>query len=241
MRSTIVALALLSSACAGPRPANNDAATTDGDMILLFSEKQPEQTRPDSTRMLITKAFLRIDSGPQSEDYILFDRTKRIIYNVVAEDESILVIPYQPVDGAPGEVRWEVTQEQSHALPRTLQGVRATYYRYAVNGQPCYHVVAVENLLEEALAAMAEYRINLAGELAGSYPAPVDQADLCEAMTKVFAPSKPLSHGFPVREWGANGYQRFLMDYQVGLTLPPALFALPQAYSRYSVGDIRAP
>lgn len=224
---------LLVMALAGCASTGGDKPTAPGGTVLLFSEKLPEQNQPDNTRMLITPAFLRIDNGPQAQDFILFDRQKKIIYNLVANDLTVMVIEAGAVPAAPNHATLGVEQEQSQILPRNLAGTRATHYKFNVDNTTCYNVVAVPDLLPDAVQAMREYRQTLAAELAASYGDAAAPDALCDALVRVYEAEKSLSYGFPVREWG-NGYQRFLMDYQVGVTLPDDLFAVPADYRRYS-------
>ncbi len=236
VRNLLIALMVSGlAACAANAPAPQTAppATPDG-MVLMFSETQPD-AETGTTRMLVNSDFLRIDEGPDSTDFILFDRRKQVIYNVVADDHSILVIPHQPANLDAGTLHWQVDQEESQALPRTQAGAKAVYYRYRLNDRECNNVVAVEGLLPAAVKAMREYRMTLAGELSGSYLLPLDEESLCDAAVHVIEPLKALEHGFPVREWRANGFQRFLTDYRTGLSLPPSLFTPPADYRRYSI------
>ena len=231
----IIAATLLIGGCASA-PESETTAKKPLGVILMFSEKEPE-SEVSSSRMLITDDFLRIDDGPGAEDYVIYDRRSRMIMNIVGEDGTVLELPYREVDVTLDEpLNWEKQEDTSNALPRmTATGEnRAIHYKYKVNGHECYDVVAVKDMLPRALQAIREYRQSLAGVAQMPYQNGADNADICDLAINVMEPERVLRDGFPVREWGLGGYQRFLMDYQTGVDLPADLFKAPDDYRRYT-------
>ncbi len=211
--------------------------------ILTFSEVLPGQAE-STVRMIITKGFLRIDDGPKAEDYLLFDRKTQVIYNVVAEEKNILIMgsvtdksnknakQLEKQLKVPFPILWNVESQTSNALMRTddTRAASATHYRLILNKKECYNLVTVDQGMEKPLAAIREYRQALAEQLKRNYSHQKGQ-ECYEAIT-VFTPLNHLHQGFPMREWSAYGYQRFLVNHQTMIIFPQRLFELPENYSR---------
>ena len=80
LRLTLLWLALSSAAFAAD-PGKIEM------LQLVFEEREPG-VGPYRTRMLLDQRFLRIDSGADQDDYVLFDRVKGEIHNFNHEDRS---------------------------------------------------------------------------------------------------------------------------------------------------------
>jgi len=195
-------------------------------MVLLFSElAEGGKERP--VRMLINASFLRIDHGPESRDYTLFDRHQKVIYQV-AEDQSIRAIKNQAVTIKPAQaIQWKIESQPSSALMRTPNAAKATHVKQSLNGRVCYNVIVVDGLLNETVAILQEYYTVLAGELSRTYVQDNTPDALCWLAINIFTPLQRFAAGFPMREWGA-GYQRFLMDYRLQIEIPENMFELPK-------------
>ena len=201
--------------------------------VLWFEEKLANE--PVGTqRMLVTEDYLRIDSGDEADDFLLYDRQKKIIYNVVVEDETIMELNNIPLEDANNlKLTWRVEQEKSYAQTNRLGQQKSEFRRYFINETDCRSVVSISDLLPDALEALREYRIALSKELSrGLQYGPSDNP--CYLGINVLEPIRHLRVGFPVREWDDFGYQRFLKDYQSGIIMPKRLFELPSSYNRYS-------
>jgi len=195
--------------------------------LLVFSEVM-DQREEEMVRMLVTKNYLRIDSGPNAEDYILFDRNKKLIFNVIAEEKSIMQIDTEKFDRSPAyKIRWNVESQTSSALMRSDDNgaASATYYHLKLNDKSCYNIVTVDKGMEEPLAALKEYRESLSHQLKRYYRP--DKGQECFEAVNIFTPLHHLHKGFPIREWSAYGYQRFLVDYKKKIIFPKSLFELP--------------
>lgn len=204
--------------------------------LLNFSEIAEGQ-RETNVRMIITDGFLRIDDGPKSEDYVLFDRAAKIIYNVVAEEKNIMVIDSQDethnIELSPAyPILWNVESQTSHALMRSddKNAASATHYRLKLNQKECYNLVAVDHGMEKPLAAIREFRSALANQLKKHYRAQEGQE--CYEAINIFTPLNHLHQGFPIREWSVYGYQRFLIEHRRMIIFPERLFKLPENYTR---------
>ncbi|HFD31828.1 MAG TPA: hypothetical protein ENJ28_03820 [Gammaproteobacteria bacterium] len=205
-----------------------------GDM-LIFSEILGDQSE-SNVRMIITDDYLRIDDGTDSEDYVLFDRKTKIIYNIVADDKSIMEMETHDIKLKPNfPLLWSVESQPSHLLMKTddANAARATHYRLKLNQKECYNLVALDKGMEKPLIAMREYRKALANQLKKHYQAQKGQE--CYEAINIFSPTTHLNQGFPIREWSVYGYQRFLVNYRKNIIFPKRLFELPKGYGRMKI------
>lgn len=203
-------------------------------MMLVFSEMSAQEPEKD-LRMIITDEFLRMDEGPQSQDFLLYDRSKKTIFNVVAEEKSVMAInPPESTLKPAFPMLWIVKSQTSHVMMRgqNADGGNATHHQFLLNEARCYDVVTLDGVLDDALVAIKEYRITLANELKRNYRRAENQT--CYEAVNIFDPVNHLQQGFPIREWSEYGYQRFLVDYRTHVIFPADLFALPKDYRFYS-------
>lgn len=243
MKSIVLLLSsiMLLTACAQQQIRHEPVSVAEPDKgwVILFQEKRPfEDDGP--VRMSVTQKFLRLDDGKDSSDFVLFDRTAKIIYNVVHDDKSTLVIRERKIvmPDRPA-YEWTVEKTKSNALMRSgdKNETNAMYYEYSINNTRCYSVVSVEAMLPEVLQAMREYRQVLGGELARSYMQSDEPSVLCDAAVNIIEPQKVYETGFPIREWNDFGYQRFVMDYRWDVVFKKNLFVLPSGYTQYALGE----
>lgn len=196
---------------------------------IWFTEKEPA-TATYAVRMLVTEKYLRIDDGADAGDFVLLDRSARIIYSLSHEDRSILVIPARPVD------RKEPT-EHHHRTERvplddspSITGKEVTLYRLYTDDKVCVEVAAAESLLPEAVSALSEFHSLLAGEHAAvALRTPEDLMSACDLTDNVFRPRRYLQFGFPVTVRFSNGRERLLNRYGVR-EVDESLFDLPPDY-----------
>lgn len=213
-------LVLVSISCTGERQQLKVQA-----LSLSYSETE-QGIDPYPVRMLITDQFLRLDDGEASEDYLLFNRQEKAIYSVTPEDKSVLKIPFREIklNKQSGPL---VTAVKNTAgdLPKFMDK-DATHHSLRVGGRQCYDVVAVEGLYPDAVLAMREYLLTLAGEQAVNInKTPVEMREPCMLSNLVFSPLKHLDYGFPLREWDYRGYIRELKDIE-SITVSSTLFEI---------------
>ena len=105
--------------------------------VLWFEEKLANE--PVGTqRMLVTEDYLRIDSGDEADDFLLYDRQKKIIYNVVVEDETIMELNNIPLEDANNlKLIWRIEQEKSYVQTNRLGQQRSEFRRYFINEMAC--------------------------------------------------------------------------------------------------------
>ncbi|NOX42326.1 MAG: hypothetical protein GXP19_01115 [Gammaproteobacteria bacterium] len=206
--------------------------------LFVFSETAPGSA-PAEIKMFINDNFMRIDDDNTPNDYILFDRKKKIINNVVSESKTVFVIKEKKIDIEPPiKINYEYVKKASGVVTKNRNGTKAFHYKFSANESECYNVVTVENYMTDALEAFKEFRLMLAGEHSKTMSRiPGEEYDACDLALNIFESSRHLQYGFPVREWDKNGYQRFLVDVRSNLLPPDNLLILPEGYKSYSVSE----
>lgn len=229
-------LFLLMTACASQvakKTAEPTKIPKNAGSILYFEEtSSTDGTVP--VRMLITRKFMRLDDGKDNDDYVLFDRVKRKIYNVVKDDQTVMVMNGVPPDNFNyKKPHWKIESQPSDALMRTdsKSSTGATYYKMSLGNKVCYNVVTLNNMLSDESRAIQEYYSVLGNELKKGYRPSEDSR--CFDAINILDPAKRFSMGFPYREWGAYGYQRFLKNYRLRVIFPESLFEIPKNYRKY--------
>ena len=201
-----------------------------GDLLQFNETRDAQESTP---RMIITDNWLRIDEGKDTDDFVLYDRREKLIYNIVMEEKSILIMDTTASDvKADFPLNWKVKSEKSNMLMRTddTTAARSVHYNFSLNGKSCYDTVALDKGMDAPLTAIKEYRQALANQLKKYYkPA---KGENCAEAIKILSPNIHLKQGFPVREWSNYGYQRFLVDYRQKIIFPERLFQLPEGFSK---------
>lgn len=206
--------------------------------VLYFVEHEPG-AEPYRTRMVVTAGFLRMDSGSEDIDFLLFDRADGTIYSVSGAERQILIIRPRPMDAKPpADFRHQVVRDNA-AFP-AVGGHKVSHYELLTNGQRCYDLYAAADLLPEALLALRQYREVLAGQQAKTLPlAPPGTLSACDMANNVFLPARHLEHGFPVRLSDMTGKTLELVDYNAEFRATAAMLRLPADYKRLTIEELR--
>ncbi len=206
--------------------------------MLLYQAQEPGVGSYPS-RILITEQAVRMDDGDNEADYLVFDRKRLLISSVSHGDQTVFEIPSR-----------EIAQKPPVALKRRSEAVAVKdvpevggkppqQHRLYVNGALCYSVVAVPGLLDDAVAALSEFRRVLAGEHAKALPhMPADVQEPCDLALNTFHPGWQLQFGLPIREWDELGNGQLLMDFKESFPVDASLFELPKGYRHYSTDSL---
>lgn len=239
VRSLFIAVAFITTlvSCAGMETGDVETkpAKYTG-TVFIFSETPPGGVA-SPVRMFINDYFIRIDEGESQDGYVLFDRKKQVIKSVVNETKTIFIIKKTKLDAKPPiKINYTVVKESSSALMKKRGGMKAFHHKYSANGKACYNTVSVKSYMPEAVQALKEFREVLAGEHSKTITSiPGEEHDACDLALNIFYAGKHLEAGFPVREWGEDGYQRFLGDVHQNITIPDELLSVPSDYQEFSV------
>ncbi len=213
------------------KPENSVSAIS-----VIFEEVETDN-EPFITRMIFSEKFIRIDDGPESEDYVLYDREKKRIFSIVAENESILVVDPSAEAGPSPENLTITTQLIDDPGIPDIAGKKPRYTQYSANDQLCFHVVAADNFLPEVTQMLREYQMVLMAQQQQILSnTPEELQTSCFLANYVYAPVQFLEHGFPVQQWDTTGYRRSLLSFKENVVVDKVNFALPSNYGFFSMG-----
>lgn len=207
---------------------------------ITFME-QEQFVEPYPTRVIITPEFIRFDDGDKSEDFILFDRIKSIVYSVVTEEESVMSVhPKNNEIKSPIELKLSEKDLGEMKDAPAIGGQKPHHYQLLVNDKVCNDVIAIKGLLPQAVAALDEFSILMASDSKSTLSSmPADMFNACDLAKDTFAPTRMLKFGFPVQTMGRRDYARTLVDFDDKYKVDVKLFELPKEYKHYSVQDLR--
>lgn len=192
------------------------------------------------TRMIVTKKYLRIDNGKPGNDFLLYDRVKRIIYSTNSLDQRTLVINAHPLTRK-SPIKLDNKIEKIPTDAPEIEGKKVKHLQLSTNNNICYDLFAVDNFLPDVVAALKEYRLALAGEQAVIIDSmPKEMLQACDLANNIFFASRHLEHGFPVRLQETNGRFRELVEYKRGIKIDAALLKLPESYEKFTAEEMRA-
>lgn len=226
---SLVLLAVLAGAC--QQPANQ--------FYFVFVEEE-QGLDPYQTRVMLNDDFMRFDDGEGAADYLIFDRHKKIIYNVNSEQKTVMMLEEKDTQlEPPFALKHEVKTLQTANDAPSIAGITPVHYQYLTNDELCLDVISVDGLMPDALVALRDFQEILASDSKVTFGAiPADLHDPCEISLSTFAPVRHMQHGFPLQEW-KPGYKRSLIDYNENYTIPAGSFDLPKDYFYYSVQQFR--
>lgn len=227
---TLLGITLTSTFLLTACNSDNNRATE-----LQFVEQEPG-VPAYKTRMIINHAFIRVDDGPDSKDFILFDRKAKKISSVSHEDQRIFEIDSHPNTlKPPADLNWQHQTMDAKDAP-TIQGIKPTGHSFKANQQTCLQTMAAKGLLEEARQALIEYQTVLAGEHAANlHKTPKAEQQPCDNALMIYYPTDSLKYGFPIIEWDASGHRRQLESFTENITVEKDLFTLPEGFEVFSI------
>jgi len=218
------------------------AYAADVDSTLLLYQAREPGVGSYPSRILITDRYVRMDDGKDKGDYLVFDRKSRLISSVVHDDKTVFEIPPREVKQEPPMVlkrRAEQVKMKDGSPMPMVAGKQPQQHQLFVNDKLCYNVVVVPGLMDDAVAALRDFRQVLAGEHAKTLPRiPADMQEPCDLALNTFYAGWQLQFGLPIQEWDEAGKGQVLMDYKEGFAVDEALFTLPQGYQHYTSDNL---
>lgn len=204
-------------------------------VVLEFIERE-SGIDPYPVRMLITKNHLRMDEGSNDDNFLLFDRNSRDIFSVTHYNQQILKIPYrQHLLQTTDSIEFSRQENSADGIPE-FAGKQPRHMRFTANGKTCYEVIAVEDVQEEAVAAIRGYLLTLAADqVMNLNKTPVEFRTDCMLSNLIYEPVKHLEYGLPLREWDYKGYVRELTNYH-SERVAASLFAIDPDYRVFQIG-----
>ncbi|TDY00049.1 hypothetical protein [Thiohalophilus thiocyanatoxydans] len=238
-KAVITALAaLLLGACNNAEQAKPEEDTS----VKIDFVEYEKNSEPYPTRLIVTNKFMRFDDGEDSTSFLLFDRDGNTIYSVNDDDRTVMSVESQDIDlEPPMELNLEEHNLGTLEDAPAIEGKEPQHYEFSANGDICYNVVAVEDLMPDVVEAMKAFTTILADDSKVTFNnMPADLHDACDMSMSTFAAGRHLKHGFPIQEWSVDGAGRTLVDYDKDYEPDPALFEVPgEDYQHFSVQEMR--
>lgn len=198
------------------------AADADGlrqTMIALRYVDQDPGEPPYPTRILVTRDFMRMDSGEDEGDFVLLDRRQRLVINVMRESRLAMVFTSGMLPPKPAG--WKPRLD----VHKAARGTRR--FSLSVKGVVCSEGAAVQRAAPDAARAMAELKSILAATQYRVWKdSPPELQRDCDLANQVWESGATLALGLPLEEREFTGRTRRL-ESEARQPLRPELFSVP--------------
>ncbi len=175
------------------------------------------------TRILVTPAYLRMDTGDDNGDFVLLNRSNGVLLNVIRSEQR--AYRYQAKAAPLSKPQpWQVTQTVKQLAASTQQ------FTWSVNGKVCGQVTATNSLLPDTVTALQQYWQALAPSQTLTWlRTPVELRDECDLARYVLEIPRLFQFGLPIEDIASDGRTR---RYESSREAPlqAELFTVPKAY-----------
>ncbi|MCA1979774.1 MAG: hypothetical protein LDL19_11120 [Thiobacillus sp.] len=194
------------------------------DMTVLRYVEQDPGDPPYATRILVTPAFLRMDGGEDGGDFVLLDRGRRQVINVMRDSRTALVF-------SPGSVPAPPANWRAKLDARPVAGGRQRY-RLVVNGSVCSEGLLAPRLSPDAARALDELKTVLAATQYRVWKdSPRALQHDCDLANQVWSFGLLLKRGLPLSEREFSGRTREFESVR-RVPLQTDLFRVPEGLPR---------
>lgn len=188
-------------------------------MIELRYVDQDVGDPPYLTRILVTPDFMRMDDGEDGGDFVLLDRRRHKLTNVMRDNKLAMV--FSPGTLPPKPAGWNPKLDTHKAAPGTQ------HFSLAVNGLTCNEGVAAKGAAPDAARAMAELKSVLAATQYRVWrDSPPEMQHDCDLVNQVWDSGATLRLGLPLEERDFRGRRR-QFESESNPLLKPELFRVP--------------
>lgn len=189
------------------------------DMAVVRYVDQDAGDPPYATRILVTPDFLRMDGGEDGGDFVLLDRRKRQVINVMRD--AGLAMVFSPGAVPPKPADWKPKLDARAGAPGTRR------FSLVLDGVVCSEGIAARRAVPDAARAMAE----LKGVLAATQyrvwrDSPPDMQHDCDLANQVWETDATLGLGLPLEERDFTGRTR-RFESESHQPVQPELFRVP--------------
>jgi len=196
-----------------------DADALQQTMIVLRYIDQDPGDPPYPTRILVTRDFMRMDSGEDDGDFVLLDRRQRLVINVMRESRLAMVFTSGMLPPKPAG--WKPRLD----VHKAARGSRR--FSLSVKGVVCSEGAAVQRAAPDAARAMAELKSILAATQYRVWKdSPPEMQRDCDLANHVWESGATLALGLPLEEREFTGRTR-QFESETRPPLQPELFSVP--------------
>lgn len=196
------------------------------DVIELNYVDQDPGDPPYLTRILVTPDFMRMDGGDDDGDFILLDRHRHQVINVMRGNRLAMV--FTPGALPPKPTRWK----SRLATQPAASGNRR--FSLTVNGVVCSEGIAARQAAPDAARAMAELKAVLAATQYRVWKdSPPEIQHDCDLANQVWESGTTLKLGLPLQEREFTGRTR-QFESESRQPLRPELFRVPDGMTAIS-------
>jgi len=189
------------------------------EMIALRYVEQDPGDPPYLTRIFVTPDFMRMDGGEDDGDFVLLDRRKRLVINVMHANKLAMV--FSPGALPPKPTGWKPRLDASKAAHGTRR------FSLVVKGVVCSEGVAAPHAAPDAARAMAELKSILAATQYRVWKdSPRAMQHDCDLANQVWDSGATLTLGLPLEEREFTGRTR-QFESESKQPVQPELFRVP--------------
>ena len=189
------------------------------DMAVVRYVDQDPGDPPYPTRILVTPDFMRMDGGEDGGDFVLLDRRRREVVNVMRDAGMAMV--FAPGEVPPRPAGWAPRLDTRAGAPGTRR------FSLVVNGVVCSEGVAAAGAAPDAARAMAELKAVLAATQYRVWrDTPPEMQHDCDLANQVWESGTTLGLGLPLEEREFTGRTR-RFESETRQPLKPELFRVP--------------
>jgi len=200
--------------------------------LVLHYDELEKGVDVQNMRYLINSQFMRIDSGDDNADYILFDVNKKIIYSVNHDDQTILKIDNNEWQQPKFDFKVKIDQTKLSDAPKIQN---KTVHRYEVKAveKICTTVLLIKDIYIDEMKILYQYQQVLSGQQVRTLNStPKEMQSPCFLVDQVYHVGDYYKLGLPVKITYSRDYAKFLKHYRY-LEVNEKLFKLPKKYQEY--------
>lgn len=203
-----------------------------GSASLLVYQVWETGIEPYLSRVIVNEDYVRLDEGEGGDGYSLYDRQQEILYNVVTEDQAILVM--NPATALPEANEGLILQEQVTVDSNApmVAGQRPREVKLLANGEVCSELVVIDGVMEDAVEGLSELKLTLARIQASTLEnMPLEMRTPCSLSSNIYAADRSMRFGLPLQE-RSSGRSQSLVDFSDDFEPADDAFKLPADFAR---------
>lgn len=226
-------LLLLSGLLLSGLGASFSAVAEELDSLVLYYDEVEQGVGLQPMRYIVNDEFLRIDSGNDTDDFVLFNVKENIIYSINHDDQTILKIENHQWTKPEFDFKTENKQQLMQKSPKVFDK-QVTSYIVEASGIACTQVSLVKNMYMQDMKIFYQYQQVLSGQQVATLKnTPKEMHTPCFLVDQVYHSGDYYKLGLPIHIGYSRGYEKFLSGIKKG-KFDMKLFEKPEKYSEYT-------